>query len=224
MNIKITRQHFEYLNNLVIEKFIVGSKMYGTSTETSDTDYLCIFKSEFLSDLYYPNYHQLQYDDIENNSQYMFTSEQHFYNNLFSGDATINADVVMFSGMDLSQSKRLNMCRTYNVIKAYIGFAKRDLKMIKQGKSKLFHIDRGLYCAEKLLDNKLPELSDIKNLFLNPSSFEHLKEMEDYLKFRCNSFYEQGIITRYPKDPIIQSINDLEKLLIESNNIKEFKY
>lgn len=228
MNIKITKQQADFiLNQYNYKLYLIGSRLYGTNKSDSDYDHLIIYKNFHNEiDMYYPNYHQLQYDNLEKNQQLMFTSENQFYRNLFSGDATINADIIMFTDFnDYNDVEKLNILRTYNIIKAYIGFAKRDIKYVNKGKNKLFHIQRGLYCAKKLMNGELPNLDDIKYIYNNPNNdIKSLKEREEFLRNKCNKLFENNELTLFPKLPIIEPKNDIEKLLIESNNIKEFKY
>lgn len=223
MNIKIDNKDFNYiLNNFNIKnRYVVGSRLYGTNKETSDTDIMIIYESNFKSDLYYPNYHQFQYDDVENNIQYILTSERQFFKNLFSGDSTINADIIMFYN-DMLEDSKLNVLRTFNIIKAYIGFAKRDIKKIDKGKNKLFHVQRGLYCAEELLNNRIPKISQM--LKFDNNDINYLKEKENYLRDCCNKMFEKGELTMFPKEPIVKNISPIELKMIEANNIKEFKY
>jgi predicted nucleotidyltransferase len=224
MNIKITKEEFDFIKNNtdIVSQSVVGSRLYGTAKEDSDTDILIVYKELFESDLYYPNYHQLQYDDIDNNIQYLLCSERQFYKNLFSGDATINADVILY-GTEETDEEKLNMLRTFNIIKAFIGFAKRDLKQIDKGKNKLFHIERGLYCAKMLLDNKLPNIEVIKTMG-TCAAIAILKDLEEMLRKQCNDMFDKGELTMFPKKPVIGPINSLEAKIIEANNIKEFKY
>ena len=220
MNIKIDKKEFNQLTK--IKSYIVGSRLYKTNRADSDNDYLVIYEAIGDSDIYYPNYHQLQYDCIESNSQFICVTERQFYKNLFSGDSTINADVIMFYE-DYKDSEKLNICRTYNIIKAFIGFAKRDIKFLSQNKSSLFHINRGLYCAEKLLKNELPLLEDIQNLNISTDRFI-LTEHVDTLRKEMNKLYDSNLLTLYPKEIMCTVKTDLEKKIVESNNIKEFKY
>lgn len=221
MNIKINKEQAEYIFSREIARHTIGSKLYGTYNEESDTDILIIYDSFHDSDLYYPNYHQFQYD--ADNIQYIFTTERHFWQNLFSGDSIINADIIL-SGDDDFLNNKLNVLRTYNVIKSFIGFAKRDIKSFEQGKgkNKIFHANRCLYCAEKLLNNELPILEILPKL--ETLDIQQLKEKEQKLRAICNKQFEDNLLTKYPKKPIINPINKLEEMLIEANNIKEFKY
>ena len=61
---------------------------------------------------------------------------------------------------------KLEILRTYKIIKSFIGFAKRDIKQYSLGKdkNKLFHINRGLYCAEEPFNNRLPNINKFKEL------------------------------------------------------------
>ncbi len=223
MNIKINREESEYLFNLELNRYLFGSRLYKTNKEDSDSDILIIYKSFHKeSDIYYPNYHQFQYDDIENNIQYIFSSEEVFYKNLLSGDSTINSDIVLFNDNFKNIEDKLNLCRTYKIIKAYLGFSKRDIKMFNKGKNKLFHIQRGLYTAEKLINNEIPIIDDFKNFNIN--DLEELSNKEKQLREIINDMFDKDLLTLYPKNSLISGKNSLEIKLIESNNIKEFKY
>lgn len=225
MNVKIDKDEYLLLDGLIIKTHVIGSRLYKTNTEDSDTDVLVIYNSYGDSDIYYPNSHQLQYDDHEDNTQYIYTTKRQFYANLFSGDSTINADVIMFSSDDLSDSEKLNTVRTYNIIKSFIGLAKRDLRFIKKGKSKLFHVLRGLYCAEQLMDNVLPDLSEIEKMgSVTEYDIQSLVKRVDDLRSRMNKLFESGELTMYPKKPIFEAKDSLEEKIIESNNTKEFRY
>jgi predicted nucleotidyltransferase len=222
MNIKITKQEHDFLQKHVIKTYIVGSHLYGVQNEQSDVDFLCIYKSPwelFPSQEALPSIHQFQYDD-GTTADYLYTNEVQFWKNQQSGDSTINSDVVMFSG-EWDEDVALDMCRTYKVIKAYLGFANRDLKQVaKIGEKKLKHAIRGIYCAKSLMFKKLPKLSTIRN---HPTdvSVKFLQDECQRLRDTLNQMYNVGEIESYfvPKtrDTLLQK-------LLDSNNTKEFKY
>ena len=214
MNIKIDNDAFIYLNHRVNEKYIFGSRMYGTASEDSDTDVLCIYTppSAWLEINYYPNNHMFQYDDIGNNTQYIFTTIDQFWRNQTSGDSAINTEILLFTDM-IADEDKLNYCRTYKVIKSFLGFAKRDMG----DKNKNFHVNRCLYIAEELINNRLPELEHIKTL----KGSEVNREKERELREKLNNMFNAGEIESYYIKPVR---NELFKLLLNSNNIKEFKY
>lgn len=222
MNIKISKEEHEFLLNYLVNQFTFGSRMYGTDTENSDTDYLCIYKfpttGAWGKVLDYPSIHQFQYDDIENNAQYIWTSIYQFNQNLTSGDSIVNAEVLLFDDNISTIYSKLELLRTYKIIKAFLGFAKRDLK-----NNKLFHAERCLYIAYCLLDNELPTLNVIREM-KNGSiiyTLQALINLERELRERCNKLFEKGELQMYfiPKveNPLLQK-------LLDSNNTKEFKY
>ena len=168
MNIKITKEQHERLLKHNHEKHIFGSRLFGTEKETSDYDYMMVYHYQevfYGMETYLPNIHSFQYDDVENNSQYIWVTEQQFYQNLFSGDGTIQSDIFLFTE-GISPYETAKVCRTFKVIKAYCGVAKRDLKL-HNSKNKLFHANRSLYIAEKLLNNETPTKKDIQKLSKN---------------------------------------------------------
>jgi predicted nucleotidyltransferase len=220
MNIIINKEEHLFLQSQVLQSIKIGSHLYGTNNENSDIDFLCIYKTsevELHSGL--PNFHQFQYKDIENNIDWNYCSELQFWKNLQSGDATINADIVLFTDL---YTNKLEICRTYKVIKAYLGFAKRDLKDIKKDtKRKLIHAARGLYCAESLINNKLPTKLDIQNIYTQLLDKDDLITKEKNLRIKTNDLYDSNQLDNYY---IEKCDNTLWQKLLESNNTKEFRY
>ena len=94
--------------------------------------------------------------------------------------------------------------------------------MFNKGKNKLFHIQRGLYTAEKLINNEIPIIDDFKNF--NNNDLEELSNKEKQLREIINDMFDKDLLTLYPKNSLISGKNSLEIKLIKSNNIKEFKY
>jgi len=223
MNIKINEEEYIELGLHIENSYVIGSRLYNTHTEDSDYDILFIIKPFLKSDNYYPNWHQFQYDSTDGTRQNMFTTKERFYRNLFSGESTINADVIMFTDFDnLSPSEKLNHCRTYNVIKAFLGFAKRDLNRYNTGKNKHFHAARSIYCAEKLMDNELPKIEDL-SMYVTLNSSELMTKCVD-LRTRCNNMMNNKELTMFPKELIFEPESSLERKIMEANNILEFKY
>ena len=224
MNIKITKEQHERLSKVPYTEYLFGSQLHGIATEESDRDFIRIydFKDVFAYNgvgKYFPAVHSLQYDDTENNCQYVWMTIKQFYSNLFSGDGNMVADIVLLSDQFY---KPLEMCRTYRIIKGYLGVGKRDLKLHGESEKKRFHALRSLMMAEKLIDNQLPTIEGIKNLKKTElPSRQELFEKEITLRAKLNIMLEKGEIFHYPILPIE---DNLLSLLLNSNNIKEFKY
>lgn len=221
MNIKINKEENEYMKEMLVKTQIFGSRLYGTHTKDSDHDIMCFYAPGIewsVQMCTYPSQHQFQYDDVENNTQYVWTTLTQFWQNVYSGDSTINSDIILFS--NIFKVDKLKTLRCYKVIKAYLGFAKRDLKNPK-GKNKLFHAERGLYIAKCLMNNKLPSLDYIKSMKGNDNDPFFLRNMERVLREKCNKMYEHGELETYSipdvEDPMLQK-------LLDSNNTKEFRY
>lgn len=228
MNIKITKEQFYKLRHYVESEHIFGSHLYQTATDKSDKDILLLLDNIFISDYMYPNVHCFQFDDLENNIQYMITTYSTFNKNLLTGESNIFAELVLFTD-DFDVYEKLPTCRTYKIIKGFIGRAKFDLKLLGTSKDKKnrksFHISRCLYIAECLLDNQLPMLNRIDN-YINFSK-EELVAKEFELRTRCNKMFESDELLMYPVFALQNGkaeLNEFEQLLIESNNVKEFQY
>lgn len=228
MNLKITKEQFNILKQFVKSEHIFGSWLHGTNTEDSDKDILLILSDIFASDKFYPNIHCFQFDDIENNTQWLLTTENTFNKNLLSGESNIFAELVLFSSIENFPDKLLT-CRTLKIIRGFIGRAKFDLKLFGTSKDKknrkAFHISRCLYIAECLINDELPRLNKI-------GCYSHLEKnvlqrMELDLRTKCNKMYESDELSLYPVLKLSNNhstLNEIENLLIQSNNIKEFNY
>lgn len=225
MNIKITKEQHERLLPQCIHQIPMGSHLYGTNTENSDLDILCIYKPfenwKLLESL--PNYHQYQYDCEETNTDFIYCTEGQFWKNQRSGDSTINSDVILFSDAITADKKdKIDYCRTQKVIKGYIGFANRDIKQYSKTKSskKYFHIARGLLTAEYLLDGRILSLEYIQNIE-DIGGIKELQQWQTELRERCNKMYEKKELENYY---IEQTEDELYNILLNSNNTREFTY
>lgn len=224
MNIKITKEENEALKKHFLEMQIFGSHLFGVETEDSDEDYLCLYNpssENWIALNAYPSQHQFQYDDVENNKQYIWTTPVQFWKNLNSGDSTINADVILFGNLPIPEEFNIiEVLRTYKIIKAYLGVAARDLKNHKV-KGKLFHAERSIYCARSLMNGVLPTIDVIQNIKINPRTVTELKDEVTNLRSLVNDMYNNDVLKNYfiprVEDPLLQT-------LLDSNNIKEFRY
>lgn len=248
MNIKISKEEHTFLQEYVLAKILMGSKMYGVDTEKSDTDYLCIYSTpiEWNGNKFnaFPNIHQFQYTDTESNTDYVYTSEDQFYVNLFSGDSTINADICLFSDKATVLGEvKLYILRTYKIIKAYLGFAKRDLAKGAKLDS-MCHGARSLVIAKFLLNGDLPTLINIQDIYLDlkymhdtnksglTKEVNRLKKLETQYRAELNTMLDNNEIQMYPDfnnhskllPTSAEPVDSLLFKLLNSNNTKEFKY
>jgi predicted nucleotidyltransferase len=176
MNIHINEDDFNKLKNLVICSTSVGSQLYNMSNEKSDLDILHIYISpENNRHSIVQLHHQFQYK--QNNIDYLFVDLQTFVKNLLNGDSTINFEAIF--SQEFKNSSDLSflyenrfMFYNYNLIRSYLGLARRDIKDYKKEKNnkKLFHALRGFETA-KVLFNK----EEYSNDFSQREYFEKLK-------------------------------------------------
>jgi hypothetical protein len=130
------------------------------------------------------------------------------------------ADIVILSG---EWNDVLFLTRTYKIIKGYLGVAKRDLKLHGTNPKKQFHALRSLYMAKTLMENKLPTVDDIIKLKENSKDLNKdvLWNEEQELRNKLNDMLNNGKIDFYPR---FDEKDDLVLTMINSNNIREFKY
>lgn len=225
--------HFDdiSLKNKLIQSTIikveVGSSIYGLKDENSDTDYLCIYResADNLKSFMY-EHHQLQYKDY--NVDWIFTNVQTFIRNILTGDSTINLEVLFSRSLIGTELEFLWMFRhnfiNYNIIKSYLGLAKRDLKMYLSNKDKtpkkLSHFYRSVIFAEQLIGGELnltehhQFLYDTKFNNKNEEFLIEFKAKMEYLRILNNENLEQNKIPR---------IMDIKTLEIIDREIKKIK-
>lgn len=224
MNVKITKKQHEYLCSLEYKEYLFGSKLHGISTKESDDDFIRVIDDSFYDKLstkakFLPNIHSWQFDDKANNTQYVWMTERQFYHNLFSGDGNMIADVVLLSG---KFKDAMFLCQTYKIIKGYLGVAKRDLKIHGNDEKKRFHAFRSIYMAKCLLNGEKPTVKGIKNLkTLWLPDKEVLFDEESKLRLTLNDMLNNSLIDTYPR---FDEENELAQIMINCNNIREFKY
>jgi len=158
MNIHFTDETlFEQLMNSALVKVEMGSSLYGLNNAKSDKDILIIYaRSENMRDSFLWEHHQLQYK--KDGVDYIFTDLHNYIRNLLSGDSTINFEVLHTEEIKNSLLSFLYDNRrefySYNMLKSYLGLAKRDFKYVKKGKDwdykKVSHIVRGYYSAKRV--------------------------------------------------------------------------
>ena len=141
------------LNAYSIFEIEIGSGMYNLKTDESDADTLVIYADSILNPLINRTHHQLQYN--EPNQDFIFTSFSQFIHNILSGDSTINYEVLKHPDFkkEFPELSSLSIFNNANVVKSYLGMAKRDIKMYRKSKDikKAYHIARGILFAEAIL-------------------------------------------------------------------------
>lgn len=196
MNIHFTdKVLFEKLKKATIAKVIVGSHLYGTQTEVSDTDFLYIYAtSENELKSFVQVNHQLQYkeDGIDHN----FVSLHSFIRNSLNGDSTINFEVIQ-SGILSNTSLRWldeskDFFKTYTITRSYLGLSRRDVKHFgkyteEYEKRKRFgHIIRGYLYSKALVEHNFDfnelniELKELMNT-IDYNSGKELKRFSGYI-------------------------------------------
>jgi len=216
---------FNSLQQHTIKSIEVGSVMYGIKSEISDTDYLCIYRedTENLKSFMY-EHHQFQYKGT--NTDYNFTNVQTFIRNILTGDSTINFEVLFSRSLIGTELEFLFIFRhnfiNYNIIKSYLGLAKRDLKMYLSGKDstpkKLSHFYRSVLFAEQLMGGELDLLKHRD--FLYGTKYKH--ENEKYLlDFKTKMIYLRDLNNKNLENNKIERIMDAKMLHIIDRETKK---
>lgn len=149
---------FNQLMENKIFEIEVGSEMYGLKNKNSDSDILVIYIDSIFNRGTLNSHHQLQYNDENNNVNYIFTTLEQFCLNIITGDSTINYEVLVQGKFKEKFEDLYYALNYYNtkIIKSYLGMAKRDLKTIRKNYNPktASHFIRGLHFAEAIMNNE----------------------------------------------------------------------
>ena len=235
-------------------QFKVGAHIYALENENSDIDFLNIYlensqnRNSFLWE-----HHQLQFK--KHNIDYNFTTLQGFIRNILVGDATINMEVLFSEQMKYSSLNWLWKMRhsfiNYNIIRSYLGMAKRDLKDWRKDtfngvkasfktNKKLTHFLRGVIFADMLMDGNLvinmkntqyhsnwQLLNSIKNtghsnaLDIVKSYENKMNELRKLLNFKSKS----NLISKYMSTSDLRQLDfNLQSFLSIDLNLETIDY
>lgn len=237
MNIYINKEEKENLEKSKILSIKVGSHLYNLNNSSSDTDILSIYASK-EDDLHslVNIHHQFQYK--EENIDFLYCSLQLFVRNILSGDSVLNFESLY--SFEFEKCKELSWLYnlkdnfiSYTLIKAYLGFARRDIKQFKKDKNhkKLFHALRGLKIAQAMIkgsgysndyrylgENIYSELVAIKNGDMKDYRYsDQLLEEINYTRDELNKKLELGLIARSIS---LETLKELDQGL--KNTSKQF--
>ena len=158
MNIQITdKRLIENLQRSTFATFEFGAKLYGLDSESSDIDEVAIYaKPTFFHHSFLWEHHTLQV--ATRTSDTIYSTLQEFVRNLLTGDSLYNFEVIHSDAVKNSRLDYLyeNAHNFYNftTIRAYLGFARRDLKHgLKDGK-RLSHAVRCYHAAEMIFNER----------------------------------------------------------------------
>jgi hypothetical protein len=222
MNIHIHSQDlFASLMGATLVEIEVGSSSYGLKDAQSDTDILCVYVPSLNKVNSFLNlHHVLQYKDEQNRIDYIFEDVFSFVRNCLSGDSTLNfealhTETIKDSPLSFLYDQRFAFYN-YNIVKAYLGFGKRDRKFLnasltsREQVKKLTHIGRTYLFGQRVLERRLvlndPLLKSRNETYTQMDFFEKSKEadrlcleIEDLRKNVLNKRLELGQIHRCMK-------------------------
>jgi len=233
MNIHFTNKElFNNLKHSTIHSQLVGSHLYDLNDENSDTDKLLVYVDTFDNYLSVNwSHHQLQYISKDERTDYNFCDVKLFVRNILTGDSTVSFETLWtedFSHSDLSWMLHFREdFINYNIIKSYLGLAKRDLKIARKltsnftkehidanARKRIVHVVRGITFAKKLMNDEF-ELVHHNKLLKSIKSGEMdflLKEITDNVENEMNTLRSK-----------LQSLHDNKQieLLMDSTRMKQ---
>lgn len=233
MNLHITQEQFNVLLPICTEKYVIGSQYYGFASEDSDTDILCVYDQSGL-DISALNHYgifsniQLQYKDLENNVDYVFTTRPQFWGNLLSGDSQINLEVAL-----LELQFQTSYFISFKILRGLLGVAKRDWKSSNYDLNKLKHARKMLYIAKEIYYDGEVSKDIIKDIFTTID--EQLidekqlvsQEIANFRDLIAKDLNDKKLFSYAPafiKHLNDISVNDPTSLIINNLNTTIFKY
>lgn len=248
MNIHFTNpQAFEELKAAAVFSIEIGSKMYGTADEYSDTDILYIYIPSFeeLTSLV-NTHHQFQYKEAE--VDHLFVNIFQFFRNSLSGDSTINFEVIhhpnlIGTAMDWAYQHR-HYFQNYKILRSYLGMARRDLHAVKKGKTereknkRMMHVVRGYHFCKAILEGHfnpvikgslLEELNAIKVFEDSRTRYEFGKGMKlkiDELRAMLNQQLDENQLPfpQYMQANHQKELDDFIQGMIQKKGILKSNY
>lgn len=221
MNIPINKEQADRLFPHTKDSFVYGSRLFGTHTPESDTDIVMLYsyKDVFDENYYLPNIHSFQYTDTENNKDIIFMTYEQFWKSFYDADDTLYADIVLFTKNWFSNHEALRMCRSYKIIKGYCGTAKRDLTSSNCTDKIIKRSAKNLYIAECLLNNEMPQLKQIQNIYKQNFDINYLLKNISELREQANELFNKNELSNYS---IPTTEDDLLNIMLHGNNLKEY--
>lgn len=233
MNKKIDKKFAKKLDENVSEKFLIGSRLWGTNTEKSDYDYVAVYdhKTDNEIDLLKVLHinHVFQYDSEINGKkeQTIYYERNQFFRSIIKGDSLVAFETLLiywqFLLPNLKSDDIVKFSKSYKILKMLLGYTKRDLK---NGKRYLKFARKQLYIVEKLLKDELPSLSDISELMkydVDDKTMLYGKMV--VLRNTVREMYNNDELKLYGLDSgFFKTNDDIVNNTIELANIKEFRY
>lgn len=167
MNIHIQKKEYNKILESTHVKLEMGSPLYSLQDKNSDQDIL-VLHQPFINQVINPfiNHHQFQYKDIETNIDYNICNYLTFVKNLVSGDSIVNFELLWCPKFNTEDNKVAFLENykydfiTFNIINAFLGIAKRDIKhfnkrpSLHDKKRGYIHISRTILQATQLIDTR----------------------------------------------------------------------
>lgn len=253
MNIHLkTSQQSNLLAESRLIEVEVGSKLYGINNDKSDTDRLSIFAESRLSQnsfVWTHNQYQYKTEYIHKSSgqvehmDFLYCSLRTFIRNILTGDSTMNYEVLYSKEFrEDGEFCFLHHFRfkfkSYQLLRSYLGLARRDLKSYAKGKDpkKLHHALRGLWAYKRIYEDSYtneieksdPEtfrkLMHIKNGAMNDKDskdlYTYLLNEVDLCRKALNDDLDNGKIQKMMSVPDMMA---LDRWLMEFCDSKEYK-
>lgn len=194
MNIKITDQNLlAVLENSTINRFEFGSSLYGLNNESSDIDDISVVaNNKFFANSFLWEHHTLQRASTERDT--IFTTIQLLVRNLMSGDSTayfevLHSDQCVGTVLEFL-SERKDWFYNFSTIRAFIGYARRDIKHATDSGKRFSHALRCFYSAHMLYRDNFYS-NDLRDYDVDV--YKYIKALKDETHNMSNKELHQEI-------------------------------
>lgn len=194
MNIQIENEHtLNVLNDSIIDRFEFGSKIYGLNTDKSDIDDIVVIKqNDFFANSFLWEHHTIQRASEERDT--IYTTLQLLVRNLVTGDSTayfevLHSDQCKGTVLEFLQERR-DWFYNFSTIRAFIGYARRDIKHATDSGKRFSHALRCFYSALMLYKDNFYS-NDLRDYDAN--AYQYIKSLKDETHGMSNKELHQEI-------------------------------
>ena len=180
MNIHIEHNNLlKVLHDSTIQTFEFGSKLYSLDNKDSDVDDIAVIaQNQFFANTFLWEHHTLQ--EATTCRDTIYTTMQLLVRNLMTGDSTayfevLHSDECKGSILEFLYERR-EWFYNFTTIRAFLGYARRDIKHATDSCKRFAHAIRCYYTAKMIFDDNF-YTNDFRNY--DNTVYDYMKKLKN---------------------------------------------
>jgi len=237
MNITISKELHEYLQTIVIESVVFGSRAISVVDESSDTDYMHLIECHKVlatCPIYAGHWLQYKETDVNGNviADHVYSTIPQFIHGVINAESMIPWEIlaVNHGRSGIVKVADFDVMNNFKSARGFLGLARRDLKdstklfnsEIKKSKKKLKFAIRSLQYALSILEkHSIINSVEIRNLVFDESVFDNyqdyivvIKRVEKYVDTLRDVLIEAHNQRKIPYSVSMETIKELHKTFL----------